>query len=251
MSTASTIAPGNGVADAPADDFRVTGAAEIARWLAELRERAIPVILNAPDGTSYTSTLWSVDARAGHVSFSADAAHREPPRLVEADEAVAVAYLDSVKLQFDVPSLLFVRGSEGCALQAPYPRTLYRFQRRETFRVRTLEHGGPTLHLRHPSMPEMALALRILDVSVGGCSLHLPDDVPPLQPGTRLQSVHVDLDADTRFAAGLLLHHVASLPSGSGHRLGCEWWRVDAAAQRALQRYIDNTQKRRRQLALD
>ena len=35
-------------------------------------------------------------------------------------------------------------------------------------------------------MPEMALTLRVLDLSLGGCALWCPADVPPLQPGTRL-----------------------------------------------------------------
>jgi hypothetical protein len=34
-------------------------------------------------------------------------------------------------------------------------------------------------------------------------------------------------------------------------RIGCELQRLDGDAQRTLQRYIDQTQKRRRLLALD
>jgi c-di-GMP-binding flagellar brake protein YcgR len=45
------------------------------------------------------------------------------------------------------------------------------------------------------------------------------------------------------------LQHVSSLHSG-GLRLGCQWQKIDGSAQRALQRYIDQTQKRRRLLSL-
>ena len=57
--------------------------------------------------------------------------------------------------------------------------------------------------------------------------------------------------AQPRFQAALQLHHVTSIPSshGQGLRIGCEWARIDGAAQRALQRYIDQTQKRRRLLS--
>jgi c-di-GMP-binding flagellar brake protein YcgR len=98
----------------------------------------------------------------------------------------------------------------------------------------------------------MALALRVLDVSTGGCALFLPDDVPPLQPGVRLQRVKVELDPNTRFDATLVLCHVTSLnPQSNGVRLGCELQDLDGDAQRTLTRYIDQTQKRRRLLSLD
>jgi c-di-GMP-binding flagellar brake protein YcgR len=45
----------------------------------------------------------------------------------------------------------------------------------------------------------MQLALRVLDVSIGGCALLLPADVPALEPGVTLQGVEIELDADTRF----------------------------------------------------
>ena len=132
------------------------------------------------------------------------------------------------------------------------PREMYRFQRRSSFRVRTLGRGTPTALLRHPSIPDMQLGLRVLDVSIGGCALLLPGDVPPLNAGLEIRGVRIEIDPDTRFDADLLLHHVTQIQTPSrGARLGCEFMHVQAQAQRALQRYIDQTQKRRRLLSLD
>jgi c-di-GMP-binding flagellar brake protein YcgR len=162
-----------------------------------------------------------------------------------------VAYLDAVKLQFDLQDLMLVRGRDQCTLAAAMPRELYRFQRRGTYRVRTLERTSPTARFRHPALPEMNLALRVLDVSIGGCALFLPEDVPALQPGTLMQGVVIELDADTRFSASMVLHHITVIqPASRGARLGCELKHLDGNAQRALQRYIDQTQKRRRMMAL-
>lgn len=230
--------------------FRVDNPIEAAQLLRQLSEASVPVNLAASDGTSYTTTLWSFDRARGSVSFSADEQHTQLDRLIDADEVVAVAYLDAVKLQFDVEDLVLVRGPRSCALQAAFPQRLYRFQRREAYRVRTLDAGSPTARLRHPAIPDMQLGLRVLDVSIGGCALMLPADTPPLQPGIRIDGVQVELDADTHFRAGLLIHHLSLLGSGSQLRLGCEWQGMDGLALRALQRYIDNTQKRRRLLQL-
>jgi c-di-GMP-binding flagellar brake protein YcgR len=67
-----------------------------------------------------------------------------------------------------------------------------------------------------------------------------------------IRGVHVELDADTHFDANLMLHHVTAMQSPSrAARLGCEFMHVPPQTERALQRYIDQTQKRRRLLSLD
>jgi c-di-GMP-binding flagellar brake protein YcgR len=236
----------------PWAEFRVDHPREIVALLRQLRDGNVAVNLNSPDGGMVSATLWALDDQRGRVNFSADDGNPQLESLIESNEVVAVAYLDAVKLQFDLHGLLIVRSAHSAALQAELPREVYRFQRRGAFRVRTLEQHSPRARLRHPAIPEMMLDLRVLDVSSGGCAIFLPHDVPPLAPGNTLAQVQIELDADTRFVTALALHHVtAILPNDRGVRLGCEWLPLDGAAARALQRYIDQTQKRRRLLSLE
>lgn len=232
-------------------EFRVADGSERLRLLKSLCDGCVPVTLSAPHGVSVSTQLWSLDAAQGRLSFSAEADSVHMQRLAHGDEAVAVAYLDHVKLQFDLDDLLLVRGAQGCALRARLPQRLYRFQRRSSFRVRAFERSAPQALLRHPSMPDMRLRLRIVDVSVGGCALALPDDVPALQPGADLRGVRIELDGDTRFDATLRLQHVSAVHGGGhGVRLGCAFIGLEGMAQRSLQRYVDHTQQRRRLLSL-
>ncbi len=234
------------------DEFRVGHPGELLAYLRQLRDGSVPVQLSSPEAHAISVSLWAIDERAGRLSFSIDAERPQLPAMIESDELVAVAYLDNVKLQFDLEQPLIVHGRQGAALQTAFPRVLYRFQRRQSYRVRTLERHSPTAHLRHPAMPDMLLPLRVLDVSVGGCALFVPHDVPPLQPGTHLGGVRIELDPETRFDAALRLQHVTAIqPAHRGARLGCEWAQLPPASERALQRYIDQTQKRRRLLSLD
>lgn len=242
-------APLDGLAD-ELDEFRVGASAEIASLLRRLLDGATDLVFSAPNGAHLRTTLWTVDLPRARLSFAAERDDPQLQSLLEAGEAVAVGYLDSVKLQFDVGPLLIVHGPQASVLQAPLPRVMYRFQRRQSFRVRPPRGGAVVAVLRHPAMPEMALTLRVLDISAGGCALFLPDDVPPMPAGVRLQGVRVELDAGTHFNATLQLHHVSSLGASGGVRLGCSLHDLDAGAQRALQRYIDGTQKRQRLLAL-
>jgi c-di-GMP-binding flagellar brake protein YcgR len=233
------------------DDFRITAPTEITAMLRRLVDGSVQVGMNAPNGTTINATLWTIDAHRGMLSFSLVAQELHLDSFVECDEAVVVAYLESVKLQFDVDRLVLVHRGNTVVLNASFPLELFRFQRRNGFRVKPTLRETPVARMRHPMIPDMQLALRVLDVSIGGCALFLPDDVPPLDPGVLMHGVTIDLDADTRVTTGLRLQHVTSLnPDSRGVRLGCEMVSPGGDGVRALQRYIDQTQKRRRLLAL-
>jgi len=230
------------------DDFRMIAPAEIAAMLKRLVDANTPLSLSAPNGSSVSATLWSIDPARDHISFSAMPDDPQLRALIECNEAVVVGHLDSIKLQFDIDELVLVHGS-SCALNAAFPREMFRFQRRSGFRVSPMLRTTPLARLRHPMIPDMQLALRVLDVSIGGCALFLPDDVPPLDPGVLMNGAQIDLDADTRVMCSLRLQHVTSInPESRGVRLGCEMVNAGSDGLRALQRYIDQTQKRRRLL---
>jgi flagellar brake protein len=234
------------------DDFRMSAPREIAAMLKQLCDGNVTLNLNASDGTVLGATLWTVDAARGTLSFSADAADPKTQALLECEEAVAVGYLDSVKLQFDVHNLVLVRSGRSSALSCAFPRQLFRFQRRNAYRVRPLLRSAPMARLRHGCIADMQLALRVLDVSIGGCALLLPDDVPPMQPGVQMNQVQIDLDADTRLHVNLRLQHVTAInPDSKGVRLGCEFVNANGETLRVLQRFIDWTQNRRKLMALD
>lgn len=238
-------------ADGGLEEFRLARPGEIAELLQRLQDGNVEINLNAPHGAVVTTTLWTADAARGVLSFAADADDTSLQSLLESDEAVAVAYLENVKIQFDVDKLVLVRGARSCALTTGYPREIFRFQRRNAYRVRPTPRETPTARLRHPALPEMRLALRVLDLSVGGCALLLPADVPPLAPGTLISGVQIELDLQTRFETALRLHHVTAIHAGSqGVRLGCEMVGAGRDAERALQRFIDQTQKRQRFMAV-
>ncbi|MEO5696564.1 MAG: flagellar brake protein [Burkholderiaceae bacterium] len=234
------------------DEFRVAAPREIAAMLRQLLDGSVPLNLNASDGSSYTTTLWMLDAERGSIGFAADTGDTRLQALLECEEVVVVAYINNVKLQFDVNNLVLVHGSRASVLSCTLPREVFRFQRRGAFRVRPLPSSAPSARLRHPETDGTALALRLIDISIGGCALFLPDDVPAPRPGVVLERVEVDLDADTHFEANLRLQHVTAISAGArGVRLGCEFVRADATALRALQRFIDLTQKRGKLLSLN
>jgi c-di-GMP-binding flagellar brake protein YcgR len=232
------------------DEFRVGHPAEVLSLLRRLVDGSTLIQLSAPGGASYTTVLWALDPQQRRISFDADPNHPQVRSLVDAGEVTAVAYLDAIKLQFDLQGLMLVHGHNASALQAALPPVLYRFQRREYFRVKTRE--AAQVRLRHPALPDMQLALRVLDVSIGGCALALPADVPPIAAGIRIAGARLELDADTQVEVQLGIQHVSGgfHPGARNVRLGCSFVALGGAAERALQRYIDLIQRRSRLLSL-
>ncbi len=95
------------------------------------------------------------------------------------------------------------------------------------------------------------LTLRVLDISQGGAAVLLPDDLPALAQGAQLGRVRLELDAYTVLEVALKVVHVGSANSqGRGTRLGCEMVGLSGEGARALQRYIDGTQRGRRLFTL-
>jgi flagellar brake protein len=234
------------------DDFRITAPREIATMLRQLCDGNVHLNLNASNGSVLGALLWTVDTVRARIGFSVDESNPSVQALLGCDEVVVVGYLDSVKLQFDLGPLVLVRGSgRDCVLAAALPSQLFRFQRRSGFRVRPLLNHAPLARLRPAGDSGPALALRVLDLSIGGCALYLPDDTAPMQPGTQFSQVPIELDADTRLHVNLRLQHVTSInPESRGVRLGCEFINASGEALRTLQRFIDHTQKRRKLMAL-
>lgn len=234
------------------DDYRITSSVEIQALLKQLLDTNTLVTLSGPQGNCHTTMLWAVDPARGIVCFSAEADDPSLAPLLESDEVVAVAYLDSIKVQFDIEGLVHVHGGRHSALNAQYPAEVFRFQRRDAFRVKPFSSHSPQAQMRHPGMPDMLLNLRILDVSLGGMALFLPETIPMLDAGSKIGRCIIDLDGDTRIEAGVKIHHVTVLhPEFHGARLGCEFFGMDGATMRTLQNYINQTQKRRSALSLD
>lgn len=239
------------------DDFRIVSPREIAAVLRQLCDAGTSLQVSGHgEGTDIAATLWSTDVDRASIGLALDGddplAAARVAALLEHQDAVVVGYLQDVKIQFDLAGPVLVQGRNSSTLKCGYPTEIYRFQRRNAFRVRPAVRSSPTATVRHSEIAEMRLSLRLLNVSIGGCALFLPENVPAMRPGQVLNQVQLDLDADTRIVVALRLQHVTSLSSESrGVRLGCEFLRADSNTLRALQRFIDQTQKRGRLLSLD
>ncbi len=194
-------------------DFRMTSAVEIRALLNRICSANVTLILNASDGTSWDVKPWVIDSARAAISMTFDGDKADPKLelVLESAQVIAVGVIDDVKIQFDVQGLVLVQGPNSAALRCTLPREIYRFQRRENFRVRPPVRNAPAARITHPGLPAL---LRIIDVSVGGCALFLPEDVPPVEAGTVVHGVVLDLEVNVRVQTDLRVQHVSSLNIG-------------------------------------
>ena len=232
------------------DDFRISQPLEIQTLLGQMADQNIMIALTTPGGASYTTTIWEVDRARRVVRLGADLLDPQLDLVLGANEVMAVGYLEQVKIQFEVQSLMRVKGEDDSrVLNCLFPAEIYRFQRRSNFRVRPLHAPPPVVRFRVGPATD-PVELRVIDVSVTGVALLMPDGEAQLDAGSHVIAVDVELDADTYFTANLRVMHVSPLkPDLPGLRLGCEMEGLSGPAVRSLQRFIDQTQKRRRSMA--
>lgn len=234
------------------EEFRISSPRDISTLLKQLLDGAVVLSLHSSDGQIYKSVIWTLDSSRATIGFNADPNDTAMQAALHSSEITVVGYLDSVKVQFELRHPVLVHGNRASVLSCPFPREMYRFQRRNAFRVRPLMRTAPVAKLRHPEMEESEVALRIIDLSIGGCALFLPAEVPLINAGVTLPGVRMELDDDTRLDVTLRLQHVTSINNeGRGVRLGFEFVRPGGDTVRTLQRFIDLTQKRGKLMALN
>lgn len=236
------------------EELRVSSTAEIAAYLQQLQREATELMLSGPPGLSLTSRIVALDSAADLLGLEIGADPEGISQvLVAGGEITAVAYLGTIKLQFDIEAPVLVSGEQGAVLRATLPTRLYRFQRRQSFRVQPAGSVYPRVVL--PGCAEPGRALRVLDISIGGLALALPADTAaaPLPIGHAAAGLVLELDRLTALRVALLPHHDSPISGDTTgtRQLGCAFVDLDAAAGRSLQVYVDQTQKRRRLLKLD
>lgn len=239
-------------ATADVNEHRVRALVEIRALLKQFVEGDVPITLNTPDGLHYATSLWAEDPQRGVLVFAADPREPVVQRMAESHEVMVTGFLDSVKVQFDLHDLVLVHGRSASAFNAEYPREVYRFQRRNAFRVRPVGRAQPHAVLHHPDLERRQIDLRVVDISNTGVALMLNEELDLFRAGQMLPEVTIHLDASTRLQVTLRVMHVsdASLSPTQFRRIGCALLDLGYGAQRDLQRYLDHTQKRHRLLTL-
>ena len=215
--------------------YVVRSRVEIVSALRQLRDQHVLVnLFHGSEGRFTVGTVLDVHAGADEVILdcAADAAAAD----ITASRLVLVGFLENVKLQFAIEAAepLIVSGP---VFRLRLPSQMLRLQRRAFLRVKARD---VVCHVPRAAGSMYYHALRVFDLGLGGCSLHVPADGPELLAGQQIERCQLELPGETRLDVVLRVRYLdpASEPD-LGRRIGCEFLGLDAAGQRLLEQHLD------------
>jgi len=237
------------------DQFLLHDAREIRRVLnALIEKRSLVTVHLAPRNRMFPSALVSLDGDGQRlvVDGSRDAAINQA--MDQANHVTCVTMLDRVPIQFRLNRLQRIDPDGKVAYRAPLPATLLYLQRRESHRLQVPVAEPVMCCVSVPGgQPDAGSEstledLRILDLSVGGCSVSLPRDCPLFRLGGEMHcSLH--LPEASPIALRLVVRSRFDPPvqdTARTPRAGCAFVGLPAGAENTIQRYIFRIERNRK-----
>lgn len=229
------------------EQFRIDGKVGVRAVLREMVDKKALLTAFARSGPTSCFVTRIVSFEGDHLVFDATTDDDRLKAVIDRDGATLVGFLDHIKVQFDVSGLRSVPEDEGRALQCPLPASLYRIQRRDAFRVRPPLEEPALCVLPTPDRTEVRYV--IVDISVGGLALRVSDEVPRPKIGERWQRCRLELGKRAPIPCALVVRNIQVGHEGDegAYRLGCSFESMPPEVGRAVQLFVLDVERRRRE----
>lgn len=230
------------------DQYRITSAREIEFVLQNIARDGSRIALYYSDAEDFILTkLLAADASGLWLEKRPSA--RENKHVAESRKLIFVSSHHQVKVQFSADHIAVTTYHEQPAFFIKLPKSIYRLQRREYFRLSTpvsdpllcVIPGAETIaHNPHE--------ITIMDISGGGVGLTCTEQDTVLVPGQSYENCKIDLLDEGEFIGTIEVKNMVVLSTPTGktvRRAGCEFKNLDGASTILLQRYVTNMQRAR------
>ncbi|MEI7967720.1 MAG: flagellar brake protein [Betaproteobacteria bacterium] len=228
--------------------FLIVARMEIASILrAIMAEREILIARFLGGRYSFVTALLAIEPSRG---FCVIDITRDPDLNERAASSNSVSFKSQqagVTVQWEIEQLKLGEFQGGQAFYCPLPKSIFKFQRREFFRVQT-----PILKPVKCSIPleeSKVLEVHVADISVGGvCLSGVPLEMS-LETGMEYDGCKITLPDLGAILVTLQVRNSAEMPSRDNHtfrRAGCMFVRLPPGADSMIQRYIIRLERERR-----
>jgi c-di-GMP-binding flagellar brake protein YcgR len=227
-------------ASAALDRYTLTSRIEIVALLRQLHEERCMVTIYFGDSGDFAVTrLLAVKPNFEELVCALPSKPAERDPVLACGELVCVAFLDQVKLQFNVRAAEAVPHEGQPAFRVRLPEQLLRLQRRDFARVRTpLERPATCLVPWGPDARQYE-SVALSDVSVGGLAMIAFPERFALPADGIIENCFVDLPGVGSANVTLRLRHQQGVEDGAAQGCGCEFVDMSPQARVMLQRYIN------------
>ena len=225
--------------------FSVDGPLAVKAILEDLvRGRALITLYAAHDHEEFVvSQILGWDASGIRFDFTTDEHRRQA--ILRGAGITVVAFLDSIKIQFDARALRLQPDARLPTLVCTVPTRVFRIQRRDAFRVRPPHRSPVECVIRSVGAEERVY--RVMDMSPDGLALMVPATQPVPASGELWQHCRLEIPGYAPIPCDLLVRVVSEtlLGDGASARIGCEFHRPTPQTQRAVQIYVMDLQSGR------
>lgn len=230
------------------DRHRIISAKEIEFILRKIADRQARVALYYGNSSEFILvTLLDVDNKGLWLEQSPNESDNR--RVAESNRLTFVSSHQQVKIQFTADHAGSVEYRGHPAFYISLPKSIYRLQRREYYRLSTPVSSPLRCIIPTGATPaKKPCELTVMDISGGGVGLTCTETDIDLVPGEIYPDCRIDLPEVGTIYGTIEVKNLTVLtsPSGKTHkRAGCEFKNLDGQSTILLQRYVTNMQRER------
>lgn len=244
-------------APAPSEDndsrYLVESRVEILHVLRWMQQHGEMVSLYFDGGAQFVlTTIVEVDPTTDRLILDTGKDPVANRKLLASPRAFFEGKQDKVRVRFRLDGLSATTQRDRPALAVPLPKSLFKFQRREYYRV-ALPIARPVL-CTIPYDDHRSIEATVLDLSVGGVKLgHYPDETP-LKVGMVFTGCALALPDTPPMRVTLEVRNNVSVPMRNGvtaRRAGCKFTELPRGAESAIQKFIIRVEREQRALTAE
>lgn len=198
----------------------------------------------------FMSTILNIDHKGMWFEQSPNSLENE--RAVQSDYLVFVSSHLLAKVQFVADHARLTEYGKYPALYLPLPKSIYRLQRRDFFRLPAPISSPLRCSLDSKNAVSKNIqGLVVMDISVGGVGLVCTESNVEIAAGDSYQNCQIDLPEMGTVSGTLEVKNLTTSTSPSGHthtHVGCEFKNLDVKSTNLLQRYVTKMQRTRSNL---
>ncbi len=226
------------------DQYRITAPREIDFFLQSLVKNTSRIALYASESNDFIlTTLLKVDTKGLWLEQSKNP--HENTRLLKNHKLIFVSSHAQIKLQFVSEKATTATYEGQAAFFLPFPKSIYRLQRREYYRLTAPVEDPLSCVIPHAEKSAFHEAT-IMDISGGGVGLTCAEQDTLLVPGKRYQNCQISLPDIGELYSTIEVKNLIVLSTSDGRtlrRAGCEFKDLDGTATIMLQRYVTAMQR--------
>jgi len=239
--------------------FQVYSRVEILGVLRAIQAQRVLMTLYFNHGDEFIlTTLLSVNPEFEEMVFDAGPDKQLNKRLTDSQRIIGVAFVDSVKVQFNATRAESTTFEGSPAFRLRLPDSVLRLQRRNYFRIPTPIAKPLKCTVARPVPPEpvapeaaaksKVVELTVVEIGCGGLALTMNPDELRIEPGASLEQFTLELPGEGSLECKLIVCHISDASKGAirRHRLGCQFVDMPAAMATLVQRYVNKVDRERK-----